>query len=731
MSGSTRDIEAHLRRQVVPRGTARHGLVVGVEKYRDSRLNLRCSRADAQAVYNLMVDPDCGMFAEDNVHLLLDDEATHENIWRAMAHLRRAAGDNDTVWVYYAGHAAPEESTFYWVAHDTDIDDLYGTGISNTEIARVLDDIRAERLVVILDCCHAAATSIQRNPTRAVPTAEEVFASYQGKGRVTLSSSDGKEKSVELSELGHGAFTYFLEKGLRGEADTDGDGVVTADELWNYLHRKVAEVSRKAGNPQTPILIGKMSHDLPLSLNPVATGRKKRISDAIADLVGLDDDQLATEEALFCLDVLRYGPKNMAETELARQLARLPDGQVEPRIVKVLAVAAIRSADAQPAEPRVEPTPVLEEEPEVPVAEYIGFVERPTPLTAAHDRPASPGAEPAAPAGTPEETTGQQPPGQPSPLPQAPPLQENVDWAAAAAKVRERMQERREPMAKYWPVVKERWRVVQRSLAELGRRLGAFLRTLCHQLAEWQRRRSTSVLPPHPTDLGPFPPTPQAPQRPGAALPPPEPTRAPGPPVAPATPPGAGPQAPPPVPPEAPPYPGRPTAPAPPADPLSWEGWKARRGAAYPAWVAGWLLFGIGSTILAIVIGFEVFNGGFDWDEDGSLFMGVVVGIAWLVQLARLFRRWRRNRYYIYAAELCAGAGDYPRGRAALLGIGKIAFGAGRGRAAKAAEWLAYRAAQDGKLEAAKELYALAAERWGSALALAELTKLRAPGGRT
>jgi len=375
MAESTRDIEAHLRGQVVPEGAARHGLVVGIEEYRDRRLNLRCARADAQIIYDLMVDPDCGMFPPDNVRLLVDGEATRQNIWRALAALHRSAGEDDTVWIYYAGHAAPEDKSVYWVTHDSDVDDLYGTGLSNDQIAGVLNDIRVRRLVVILDCCHAAATSIQKNPTRALPTAEEVFASYQGEGRVTLSSSDGKEKSVELSDVGHGAFTYFLHKGLRGEADTDGDGVVTADELWTYLHRKVAEASRKVGNPQTPMLLGKMSHEFPLSLNPTAAGRKKQIAQAIESLIGLGDDRLSTGEARFCLELLRDGPKTQAEEEVWRLLDAAPDTMPEARLLKVLIAAAQHSAAAGPPPARPEPPGAQASEPvaaeELPVFDEI------------------------------------------------------------------------------------------------------------------------------------------------------------------------------------------------------------------------------------------------------------------------------------------------------------------------------------------------------------------------
>jgi len=320
---TTRDIAALLRERVVPPGSCRHGLVIGIEQYRDPRLDLRCAANDAKAIFELMVDPNCGMFPESNVNLLLNEDATRDSIWKALSALRRISGENDTVWVYYAGHAAPEESILYWVTHDSDVDDLYGTALSSGQISKVLEDIRAKRLLVLLDCCHAVATAVQKNPTRAVLATDEIFSCYKGHGRITLASSDGKEKSIELSDVGHGVFTYFLERGLRGEADTDGDGIVTADELWQYLRSKVVDASHKVGNTQTPVLLGEMRHDFALSLNPLEFGRRLQIGDAIRSLVGVEDNQLTTEEGRICLELLRRSAQNEAERDLMTEFTSL------------------------------------------------------------------------------------------------------------------------------------------------------------------------------------------------------------------------------------------------------------------------------------------------------------------------------------------------------------------------------------------------------------------------
>jgi hypothetical protein len=54
----------------------------------------------------------------------------------------------------------------------------------------------------------------------------------------------------EKAELGNSLFTYFLIKGLRGEADTDGDGVVTIKEVYDYVYEKTKEATSGVQHPQ-------------------------------------------------------------------------------------------------------------------------------------------------------------------------------------------------------------------------------------------------------------------------------------------------------------------------------------------------------------------------------------------------------------------------------------------------------------------------------------------------
>ena len=87
----------------------------------------------------------------------------------------------------------------------------------------------------------------------------------RAKGRVIMTASRPSEVSLELVELGHGLFTYYLVEGLRGAADADGDGVVTLQELYTYVEQQVSRKSRAVGGNQHPVLKGELEGQLPLT----------------------------------------------------------------------------------------------------------------------------------------------------------------------------------------------------------------------------------------------------------------------------------------------------------------------------------------------------------------------------------------------------------------------------------------------------------------------------------
>jgi uncharacterized caspase-like protein len=95
---------------------------------------------------------------------------------------------------------------------------------------------------------------------------DEIFLDRltRSKGRAIITASRTSEVSVELPELGHGLFTYYLVQGLKGAADLDRDGIVSLQELYQYLEQQVSQKSRSAGGNQHPVMKGELEGILPL-----------------------------------------------------------------------------------------------------------------------------------------------------------------------------------------------------------------------------------------------------------------------------------------------------------------------------------------------------------------------------------------------------------------------------------------------------------------------------------
>ena len=288
-----------------------YAVIIAIADYYDARLNLQYTVKDAQGFYDVLTDPEYGGIPQDHIQLLLNEKATTRNIKSTLGTwLSRQAKPEDTVIIYYSGHGAPEGDKTYWVTYDADVNDLFASALSNDDIHTMLAMVTSERLITFLDACYSAATVVRSDQTRAIPT-EIPWEKFAGKGRLVISASDGKQQSVELDELQHGVFTYYLIDGLKGKADTNQDGVVEVDEIWNYVKSQVTDAARKVGHPQTPVFQGTVTAGIPLTFNVPRLQEKRRQEslesrkDAITKL--RREQKISVELFNKALDILEKG----------------------------------------------------------------------------------------------------------------------------------------------------------------------------------------------------------------------------------------------------------------------------------------------------------------------------------------------------------------------------------------------------------------------------------------
>ncbi len=292
------DVKSFFCEKVSPSGS-RYGLVIGIDKHRCSKWDLNCAVNDANDMYRLMIDPNCGMFEPNKTKILQNAKVTHAAVRSELSALVKKAKEKDAVWIYFAGHAALVNGHTHLILYESDENDIYGTGFCGADFVRLLKDIKAKRLVLFLDCCHAKAVLKDGLTPRAVPTPEELFASFKGCGRVGICASKDKEKAIESTADEHGLFTKCLIEGLRGAADANRDGVVTFAELFAYV-----DGEKKEYKSQTIVRIGEDEQGFPLTLNKSVIEDREALSVKCDSLIGRGSDKLSTDEAEFCVKVL-------------------------------------------------------------------------------------------------------------------------------------------------------------------------------------------------------------------------------------------------------------------------------------------------------------------------------------------------------------------------------------------------------------------------------------------
>ena len=236
----------------VPRGYA---LVIGITHYQSLESNdLKFPASDAQALYRVLISKEAGAFPAENVHLLLDGDATLANIRKEVEEwLPAVAQPGDRVVVFFAGHGFVANGRGYLAPWDVRLSGLEESGYPMQTLGNVLANrVKARWKAVFLDACHAGKINAETTNEQVSAQFDSAMAATQF---LSFAATLGREKSYEDPKLvtGFGVFTYYLIKGLEGDADGDPcDGWVLAGELVEFVRSEVRKYVKDRGATQTP-----------------------------------------------------------------------------------------------------------------------------------------------------------------------------------------------------------------------------------------------------------------------------------------------------------------------------------------------------------------------------------------------------------------------------------------------------------------------------------------------
>jgi hypothetical protein len=147
-----------------------YALLIGVGTCKYSQWSLPVTVQDVTAIEEILVDPNWGGYPNDREHirLLCDAQATRAGMLEELQRLA-AIADQDpeaTIVVYYSGHGwlNPADNSYYLITHDVDPDRVGTSALAGADFTKALQNINSQKLLVILDCCHAEGiASVKEN----------------------------------------------------------------------------------------------------------------------------------------------------------------------------------------------------------------------------------------------------------------------------------------------------------------------------------------------------------------------------------------------------------------------------------------------------------------------------------------------------------------------------------------------------------------------------------------
>ncbi|MFE7118158.1 caspase family protein, partial [Streptomyces sp. NPDC057654] len=222
----------------------RSALVVATSEYQDRALaQLRSPVQDAHELADVLSSPEVGGF-----HVTTLSNPTERQLRRGAHDFLRGRGPGELLVVYLSCHGVQDgRGQLYFAASDTEKDLLASTGVPSKWLTDRLDECRAKRQVLILDCCFSGGFALGAKAVGDGLLLEEQLSS-RGRGRMVLTASREGEYSFEGASLLTGScgtagdalntasvFTAGLVEGLRtGAADLDRDGLVSVEDAYQY-----------------------------------------------------------------------------------------------------------------------------------------------------------------------------------------------------------------------------------------------------------------------------------------------------------------------------------------------------------------------------------------------------------------------------------------------------------------------------------------------------------------
>ena len=251
---------AFLKPESIKRAPARDAvaIIIGIQNYKRAPkaefANNDAKEFHEYAIRGLGIKP-------ENIKLLVDEDADEVNIVKAFENwlpLQVNKGKTD-VYVFYSGHGLPSNDgkSLYFLPHGVDKELLSRTAVGLAEVVSALVASKPKTVTMFIDACYSGQTrGGETLLASAKPIALKTDANAFPSNFTVITASANDQISSSSPELKHGIFSFYLMKGMEGDADGNKDGKITAGEMQEYLSDKVSRQAMSMSRKQDTQLVG-------------------------------------------------------------------------------------------------------------------------------------------------------------------------------------------------------------------------------------------------------------------------------------------------------------------------------------------------------------------------------------------------------------------------------------------------------------------------------------------
>ncbi len=339
-----------------------YALLVGISEFKDPRLaKLNAPKGDVEALARVLKDPARGGF--DNVDTCIDQDL--QTVRDRLAALLDDRSPDDMVLLYYSGHGIMTRGQRLFLATGgSDFDRPQARSLAAVEMRDMLEQSRAGKQVVILDCCHSGAFVDGAKGVAQTVTAD-TFGSDSAEGQYVLTATDALQFAYDATgalrdsapEPALSRFTSWLVDAVgKGEAAPDKDRI-TLDAVFDYLSRR-ARVEAAGMTPRR--FVKRNSGEMVIAKNPAVA--PAQLPDAL--MAGLDAKEWqARRDAVLQLGKLAEQPalRDLIEQAVTDRVSLERDVDVRSAMLGLLrrigtpAPSVIAPPEARPEPPRMKP----------------------------------------------------------------------------------------------------------------------------------------------------------------------------------------------------------------------------------------------------------------------------------------------------------------------------------------------------------------------------------------